>query len=171
MAPRRHLSDRTLRALAPAKAGTRYELRDSIVAGFGVRVNDERDPSRPGKAGHVSFILYTRFPGSKAPTRRALGRYGKLTLEQARDKAAQWRALISRGIDPTVEEERARLAEQRKRANTFAAVPRISSATRYRRSAPAVPLRATSGASSFRFGANVQSLRLRRTMCVRLSRR
>jgi hypothetical protein len=122
MAPRRHLSDRTLRALAPAKAGTRYELRDSIVAGFGVRVNDERDPSRPGKAGHVSFILYTRFPGSNAPTRRALGRYGKLTLEQARDKAAQWRTLISRGIDPAVEEERARLAEQRKRANTFAAV-------------------------------------------------
>jgi len=68
----------------PAKPGERYELRDSIVAGFGVRVNDERDPSRPGKAGHVSFILYTRFPGSSAPTRRALGRYPALTLEQAR---------------------------------------------------------------------------------------
>ena len=122
MAPRRHLSDRTLRALAPAKAGTRYELRDSIVAGFGVRVNDERDPGRPGKAGHVSFILYTRFPGSKAPTRRALGRYGELTLEQARAKAAQWRSLISRGVDPAVEEERARLAERRKRANTFGAI-------------------------------------------------
>jgi integrase len=122
MAPRRHLSDRTLRALAPAKAGTRYELRDSIVAGFGVRVNDERDPSRPGKAGHVSFILYTRFPGSSAPTRRALGRYPALTLEQARIKAAQWRGLIAKGIDPAIEGERAQLAEQRKRANTFAAV-------------------------------------------------
>jgi integrase len=123
MAPKRHLSDRALKALAPAKTGTRYELRDSIVPGFGVRVNDERDPSRPGKAGHISFILYTRFPGSRAPTRRALGRYpGDLTLEQARDKAAQWRTLIDKGIDPAIEEERARLAEDRKRANTFAAV-------------------------------------------------
>jgi integrase len=122
MTPKRHLSDRTLRSLAPAEPGTRYELRDSIVAGFGVRVNDERDPSRPGKAGHVSFILYTRFPGSSAPTRRALGRYPVLTLEQARIKAAHWRDLITKGVDPAVEEERARLAEQRKRANTFAAV-------------------------------------------------
>src|SRR6516162_11528944 len=56
MAGKRHLTDRLLKALAPAKPGERYELRDSIVAGFGVRVNDERDPSRPGKAGHVSFI-------------------------------------------------------------------------------------------------------------------
>src|SRR6516225_6576090 len=111
MASKRHLSDRALKALAPAKTGTRYELRDSIVSGFGVRVNDERDPSRPGKAGHISFILYTRFPGSRAPTRRALGRYGDLTLEQARDKAALWRVRISKGIDPAVEEERARLAE------------------------------------------------------------
>jgi Arm DNA-binding domain len=96
MASERHLTDRALKALAPAKPGERYELRDSIVAGFGVRVNDERDPSRPGKAGHVSFILYTRFPGSGAPTRRALGRYGELTLEAARSKAAHWRELIAR---------------------------------------------------------------------------
>jgi hypothetical protein len=131
MAPKRHLSDRALKALAPAKPGTRYELRDSIVSGFGVRVNDERDPSRPGKAGHISFILYTRFPGSRAPTRRKLGRYpGELTLEQARDKAAHWRTLISKGIDPAVEEERTRLAEQRKRANTFGAVGERRTAVR-----------------------------------------
>src|SRR6516164_10838166 len=98
MGSKRHLSDRALKALAPAKTGTRYELRDSIVSGFGVRVNDERDPSRPGKAGHISFILYTRFPGSRAPTRRALGRYGELTLEQARAKAGEWRTLINRGV-------------------------------------------------------------------------
>jgi integrase len=122
MASKRHLTDRTLKALAPAKTGTRYELRDRIVSGFGVRVNDERDPSRPGKAGHISFTLYTRYPGSSAPTRRALGRYPVLSLEQARAKAAQWRELIAKGIDPAIEEERARLAEQRKRANTFDAV-------------------------------------------------
>ena len=122
MTPKRHLTDRTLKALAPAKPGERYEIRDSIVPGFRVRVNDERDPSRPGKAGHISGVMYARFPGSSAPTRRALGRYGELTLEQLRDKAAQWRKLIDKGIDPAVEEERARLAEQRKRANTFAAV-------------------------------------------------
>src|SRR6516164_1471007 len=122
MAGKRHLSDRLLRSLAPAKLGERYELRDSIVPGFGVRVNDERDPSRPGKAAHISFTLYTRYPGSSAPTRRALGRYPALSLEQARAKAAQWRELIAKGIDPAIEEERARLAERRKRANTFGAV-------------------------------------------------
>jgi integrase len=137
MTPKRHLTDRTLKALAPAKPGERYEIRDSLVSGFRVRVNDERDPSRPGKAGHISGVMYARFPGSKArdgsqhgrgrtepiaPTRRALGRYGELTLEQLRDKAAQWRKLIDKGIDPAIEEEHIRLAEQRKRANTFAVV-------------------------------------------------
>jgi len=168
MAGKRHLSDRLLRSLAPAKLGERYELRDSIVPGFGVRVNDERDPSRPGKAAHISFTLYTRYPGSSAPTRRALGRYPALSLEQARAKAAQWRELIAKGIDPAIEEERARLAERRKRANTFGAV---AEATRYRLNAPVVRLRATSAANSCRSGATVQSLRLHRTMFVRSSRR
>jgi Arm DNA-binding domain len=46
----------------------------------------------------------------------------QLSLADARDKARHWRDLIRRGIDPKVEEERARLAEIRKNAATFDAV-------------------------------------------------
>ena len=83
------------------------------VPGLGIRVTDK---------GAKSFVLATRYPGSKNPTRRALGAYGELTLEQARERARGWLALIQKGVDPTDEEERQRLAEQRKRENSFAAV-------------------------------------------------
>jgi hypothetical protein len=52
--------------------------------------------------------------GSPNPTRRALGGYGELTLEEARDKAREWRRLISRGIDPKIQEERDRQAAIRR---------------------------------------------------------
>jgi integrase len=63
-----------------------------------------------------------RFPGSHNPTRRALGTYGELTLEQAREKARRWLELIGKGIDPANAEEEARQAALRLQANTFAAV-------------------------------------------------
>ena len=76
---------------------------------------------RVTERGTKTFVLYTRYPGSKGPTRRALGEYGALTLAEARDKARSWKRLIKRGIDPTVIEEQERQAELRKRENTFAA--------------------------------------------------
>ena len=102
-----YFTDRSLKALAPARKGKRYELWDTKIPGFGVRVNDETDRARKGKAGRISFVLYTRFPGSPHPSRRALGRYGQLTLEAARDKAAQWRAMVDKGIDPAIGRGRA----------------------------------------------------------------
>ena len=63
-----------------------------------------------------------RYPGSTNPTRRALGEYPTVTLEKARAKAQRWHELIGQGIDPKAEEERLRLAELRKRADTFGAV-------------------------------------------------
>ena len=75
---KRTLTDRTLKALKPAKRGKRYDLMDSVVPGLGFRVTE---------TGHKSFTLVARFPGSKNPTRRALGDYGALTLEGARQKA------------------------------------------------------------------------------------
>jgi integrase len=47
--------------------------------------------------------------------------YGELTLNEAREKARRWRELLRKGIDPSEQEERERLAELRNRANTFAA--------------------------------------------------
>ena len=122
MSRNRYFTDRSLKALAPARKGKRYELWDTKIPGFGVRVGDDPDRSRPGKAGRIGFVLYTRFPGSPHPTRRALGRYGQLTLEAAREKAAQWRAMIDKGIDPAIAEEEERQARLRQMDSTFAAV-------------------------------------------------
>ena len=63
-----------------------------------------------------------RYPGSKNPTRRALGVYDKMKLEEAREKAREWLKLIARGIDPETAEEAARQAELRKIENTFVVV-------------------------------------------------
>ncbi len=81
MAAKKYLTDRTLRALRPAKSGDRYELWDTKIPGFGVRVGDDADKRRPGKAGRVTFVYYGRFPNSPHPTRRTLGLYGAITLE------------------------------------------------------------------------------------------
>jgi integrase len=122
MSNKKYFTDRTLKALAPARKGSRHELWDTKIPGFGIRVGDDRDPGRPGKAGQISFVLYTRFPGSPSPTRRTLGRYGQLTLEAARAKAADWRTLIDRGIDPAIAEEEERNARLREQENNFASV-------------------------------------------------
>src|SRR5262249_1780271 len=113
--PKKNLTDRGLKALErkPAAKGKTRDVMDSAVPGFGVRISE---------TGRRTFILLTRFPGSKHPTRRALGEYGELTLEQARTKARKWLELLRRGVDPRDDEERQRLVEQRKRENSFAAV-------------------------------------------------
>jgi integrase len=111
------LTDLAIAALKKKKAepGKRYQVMDTVVPGLGVRVTDR---------GECSFILYTRYPGPGAPgpSRRRLGKVGALRLAEARDKARQWLEMIDRGIDPKEEEERARLAAERRRENSFGAV-------------------------------------------------
>jgi integrase len=107
------LTDRRLRSLKPAAAGKRYIEWDIIVPSLGVRVTDK---------GTFTFVLVTRFPDSKHPTPRELGKYGALTLEAARAKARLWLEMISKGIDPKREAERDQLERQRRRKNSFAAV-------------------------------------------------
>jgi integrase len=113
---RRVLNDRLLRSLLPkpgkSRGNTGPVIMDTIVPGLGVRV----------LRGQVTFVLVKRFPGSRNPTRRALGTYGELTLEQARDKARAWLDLLRRGIDPQINEERQRKAALRQQRNSFAAV-------------------------------------------------
>src|SRR5262249_51606552 len=100
MTARKVLTDRALRALKPAPQGKRTLTWDGIVPGLAVRITDK---------GAKSFVLVRRFPGSTDPTPRALGSYGAraraLTLEQARDKARGWLALIEKGIDPKAAEQ------------------------------------------------------------------
>lgn len=109
----RALTDRTLKALKPAPAGKRYERRDDLVTGLLVRVTE---------TGKRTFMLQTRYPGSQQPTRRSLGEYGAISLDDARQKARNWLELIRKGIDPAVAEAEARQAALRVQANTFAAV-------------------------------------------------
>jgi integrase len=107
------LTDRKLKSLKPAKIGLRYDVMDSDVRGFGVRVTDK---------GQRTFILLARYPGSSNPTRRAIGEYPALSLEKARERARHWRDLLRQGIDPKAEEERLRRLELRKQQTTFGSV-------------------------------------------------
>lgn len=105
------LTTRGIKALRPRPQA--YDVPDAVVPGLGVRVL----PS-----GVKSFVLVSRFPGSKNPTRRSLGGYGALSLDDARDKARQWLDLLARGIDPAAEVERTRIEADRRRRDTVGAV-------------------------------------------------
>ena len=95
-------------------AGRRVEYLDALVPGLALRVSEH---------GHRSFVLIARYPShSMNPTRRALGRHGELTLEEAREKARAWLALIRRGVDPKIEAAKEQAANQRAQAMSFAHV-------------------------------------------------
>jgi len=108
------LTDRFIKSESRVPSAGRVDFFDSIVPGLAVRITP---------AGHRSFVLVARFPSRpKNPTRRALGEYGALTLDAARDKARAWLELIGKGIDPKVQEARKRAEERRKVVTTFGAI-------------------------------------------------
>ncbi len=111
---KQRLTDRTLNALKPTAKP--YDVMDSVVPGFGVRVMGT--PEVPVR----SFILFTRYPGSTNPARRTIAPYPAIALEQARKIAQEWRNLIKQGKDPRTEQEQQRQAESAKRSNTFSTV-------------------------------------------------
>jgi hypothetical protein len=114
--PKINLTDRTLKSLKPKPGGKPFDIMDAVVPGFGVRIlGTVAQPVR-------TFVLVTRFPGSRHPTRRAIGPYGVLTLEKGREKAREWLELIQSGIDPQVETERQRQAIVQQQEGTFGAV-------------------------------------------------
>jgi integrase len=77
---------------------------------------------RVTETGKRTFMFQTRFPGDAQPTRRAIGEYGAISLDDAREKATEWIKLIRQGIDPKIQKERERIEAQRKRENTFSAI-------------------------------------------------
>ena len=112
---RRRLTDRFVSTLRPAQPGKRVEYWDSVVPCFGVRVTDK---------GHKTFVVYTRWPGSRTATRREMGNGDRLPLADARKVAREWLRLVELGVDPH-EQQRAAEAEARlKRQHTFDAVAR-----------------------------------------------
>lgn len=108
---KRNLTDRALKALKPADVA--YDVMDSVVPGFGIRVGKEAR----------TFILIARYPSNpKHPARRAIGKYGAIDLAGARQRARDWLELIRQGKDPQQEQADQRDGEARQRANTFAVV-------------------------------------------------
>lgn len=107
---RKNLTPTLIKGLKPASEGDRYQVMDAVVPSFGVRVTDR---------GTKTFIMKTRFPGYANPARREIGSCSTMTLADARQKARKWRELIDQGLDPAVEEERARQEATRQRAITL----------------------------------------------------
>lgn len=111
---RKTLTDRFVKSESSKPSTGRKDYADALIPGLALRVS---------AGGHKSFVLIARYPSNpKNPTRRSLGRPGELTLEEARQKAGNWLALIQRGVDPRVEEAKIRAEAQRRQVNTFAAV-------------------------------------------------
>ncbi len=74
--------------------------RDSSIAGFGVRVTS---------GGAISFIIEKRINGKVK--RITLGRYGNLTVEQARKEAMKVLSEIVTGHDPIADKKNKQLAK------------------------------------------------------------
>lgn len=107
------LTAKFIASLKPAAPGTRAHYWDALVPGLGVRVTAR---------GTKSFVVYRRWPGSRAPARRSLGNAAKLPLATARERARDWLALVERGVDPKDQARQVAQAAQRRRQTTFAAV-------------------------------------------------
>ena len=88
---RKRLTETMIDAFKP-KATGRYLVYDSKVPGLAVRVS---------RTGRKTFCLIARF-NSKHPTRRSLGAIGKVSLDEAREKAHAWHQQLARGSDPSV---------------------------------------------------------------------
>jgi integrase len=110
---RKNLTPTLIKGLKPASDGSRYQIMDAQVPGFGVRVTD---------TGNRTFILRTRYPGSSSPSRREIGNCADISLTAAREKARKWRALVGQGVDPLAVEAAEGAAAAAKRATTFESV-------------------------------------------------
>ncbi|HTT09070.1 MAG TPA: Arm DNA-binding domain-containing protein, partial [Gammaproteobacteria bacterium] len=75
-------------------------MRDSVLKGFGLRIT---------AGGTKSFIVEKRIDGRVR--RMTLGRFGELTCEQARKKAASLLGQVATGENPIAERERHRMAQ------------------------------------------------------------
>ena len=83
-------------------------LWDSSPPGFGVRVRH---------TGAKTFIYSYRAGGGRSArkSRHTIGRYGKITLEQARKQAQQLAGQVAAGRDPSADRVARRLTKERER--------------------------------------------------------
>lgn len=112
------LTDSNVKALRPRACA--YFTWDSQAVGLGIRVTPP---------GRKIWVVQLTFPGQTVQSRRTLGHWPAMPVEEARVHARQWRDLTRQGQDPKEVErqrrkaaERARLEAERAAANTFAKV-------------------------------------------------
>src|SRR5579885_1091249 len=104
------LTDRALRALAPAKGGKRYMVCDAAAPHLGARVTDR---------GTVTFIVFKRTAGRLVGA--VIGKYPAVKLADARKRAAGVLATLADGKHPREVERERRLEELKRRRDTFGA--------------------------------------------------
>jgi integrase len=146
---KKELTDAALRKWKPAP-GDRGIRWDALVPGFGVR---------PSGNGKKVFVLVKRFNGAKSPSPRAIGEYGDVSLEEARETAREWSRLVRLGKDPAIEERRRREAEEQSRRDAEAAKARADAST----FAAAFEVFATTHLAKLRTGRKVEQA-MRRTL-------
>ncbi|MGA1803418.1 tyrosine-type recombinase/integrase [Rhizobium sp. HT1-10] len=108
----RALTEEDIAALKPKRSGERYDHPDPLTKHLCVRV---------GKKKKV-FVFVVRFPGSKSPTRKTIGDFPAMSLDAARQVAAEWTSQIVRGIDPKAEAARLTREHTLSRRSTFRSV-------------------------------------------------
>ena len=81
------LTKRTVEDAEPAAQA--YVIWDTVVRGFGVKVNP---------TGSKSYLYYYRTESGRQ-RKPTIGRHGALTVEQARATAKNWSAQVALGID------------------------------------------------------------------------
>src|SRR5664279_1990894 len=118
------VTDRLLKSLKPAPAGTRTVIWDSAIPGFCIRVTDK---------GAASFSIMRRC--KRKLIRRTIGVAWHVpfpasqplpySLADARNDAREMLHDISKGIDPKAKREAAAAAEAAASADTFAAVAEV----------------------------------------------
>jgi integrase len=106
----RAITEERIANLRPAPDGKRYDVPDGSTPNLFVRVGAQRKV----------FVLLARFGGGKNATRRAIGAFPLVSLNQARAVAAEWNALVERGLDPRKETERTEEEEALAKRRTFA---------------------------------------------------
>lgn len=89
--PSKKLTDRMVFGLKPPPSG-QVEISDSVIAGFGVRI---------GTTGRPTFIYRYRKAGRR--WRVTIGRYGEMSLADARLRARQLIGKLAAGEDPACE--------------------------------------------------------------------
>jgi integrase len=109
--PKLKLTDRFIASKECLPAVGKILYIDTEVRAFGMQASS---------TGQRSFGLKVRFPSNpKHPSWRVLGHYGLMTLSEAREKARDWKREIKKGIDPAIEEEKARSAVVLSYQNNF----------------------------------------------------